>query len=376
VNARQATRLRLCGMVRKESLQILRDPSSIAVAFVLPVVLLFLFGYGVSLDARDIPLGIVIEQADAATQSLAGSFEHSKYFIPRYYRRIQEAETALERRDIEGIVWLRNNFTRRLFTGDEAPIAVRLNGVDSNQANLTQGYIQGVWQGWLTRYARARGKPLGNPVELEYRVWFNQAVTSRLFLVPGLIAIIMTLIGSMLTAMVIAREWERGTMEAVMVTPLRTRELLAGKLIPYFVLGMGGMLFTVALAVWQFDVPLRGSFWVLALSGAVFMLVSLAVGLLISIVSKNQFVAGQIAIVVTFLPAFILSGFIFDIGSMPAPIQVLTHVVPARYFVTILQTLFLAGDVWPILWRNIAALFVLLFIFGALVRKKTHMRLD
>ncbi|MCG6867272.1 MAG: ABC transporter permease [Gammaproteobacteria bacterium] len=363
-------------MVRKESLQILRDPSSIAIAFVLPVVLLFLFGYGVSLDARGIPLGIVIEQADAATQSLAGSFEHSRYFIPRYYRQIQAAETALARRDIDGIVWLRNNFARRLFTGDEAPIAVRLNGVDSNQANLTQGYIQGVWQGWLTRYARARGKPLGMPVEIEHRVWFNQAVTSRLFLVPGLIAIIMTLIGSLLTAMVIAREWERGTMEAMMVTPLRTGELLAGKLIPYFVLGMGGMLFTVALAVWQFDVPLRGSFWVLALSGAVFMLVSLAVGLLISIVSKNQFVAGQIAIVVTFLPAFILSGFIFDIGSMPAPIQVLTHVVPARYFVTILQTLFLAGDVWPILWRNIAALFVLLVIFGALVSKKTHQRLD
>lgn len=376
MNARQATRRRLRGMVRKESLQILRDPSSIAIAFVLPVVLLFLFGYGVSLDARGIPMGVVIEQPDAATQALAGSFEHSEYFIPVYYRHIQEAEAALKRRDIDGIVWLRNNFARRLFTGDEAPIAVRVNGVDSNQANLTQGYIQGVWLGWLTRYARVRGKTLDMPVAIEHRVWFNQAVTSRLFLVPGLIAIIMTLIGSMLTAMVIAREWERGTMEAMLVTPLYIREVLAGKLIPYFVLGMGGMLFTVALAVWQFDVPLRGSLWVLVLSGAEFMLVSLAVGLLISIVSKNQFVAGQIAIVVTFLPAFILSGFIFDIGSMPTAIQWLTHVVPARYFVTILQTLFLAGDVWPILWRNMAALLVLLAVFGVLVRRKASKRLE
>jgi len=372
----RTARLRLRGMLRKESLQILRDPSSIAIAFVLPVVLLFLFGYGVSLDARDIPLGLVIEQPDAATQSLAGSFAHSDYFEPRYYHTIQAAETALSQRRIKGIVWLQNDFARRLLAGGTAPIAVRVNGVDSNQANLTQGYIQGVWLGWLSRYARVQGQPLQIPVNIEHRVWFNQAVTSRLFLVPGLIAIIMTLIGSMLTAMVVAREWERGTMEAMLVTPLHIREVIAGKLIPYFVLGMGGMLFTVALAVWQFQVPLRGSLGLLLLAGAVFMLVSLAIGLLISIVSKNQFVAGQIAIVVTFLPAFILSGFIFDIGSMPAAIQLLTHIVPARYFVTILQTLFLTGDVPSIFWSNLVALLILLAIFTLLVRKKMHKRLE
>jgi len=368
--------MRLWGMIRKESLQILRDPSSIAIAFVMPVVLLFLFGYGVSLDAKHIPVGIVIEQPDTATQSLAGAFERSEFFRPMHFDAIQSAQQALDEREIEGIVWLRSNFSARLLAGHESPIGVIINGVDSNQANITQGYIQGTWLAWLGQYAESRGQPLPMPVSLEQRVWFNAALSSRLFLVPGLIAIIMTLIGSLLTAMVVAREWERGTMEALMVTPLHRGEVLAGKLIPYFVLGMGGMLFSVALAVWQFDVPLRGSFWLLMISSALFMLVALAIGLLISIVSKNQFVAGQLAIIVTFLPAFILSGFLFDINSMPVWIQLITHLVPARYFVAILQTLFLAGDVWPVVLANMGALFIMLLFFFALVWRKFHKRLE
>jgi len=368
--------MRLWGMIRKESLQILRDPSSIAIAFVMPVVLLFLFGYGVSLDAKHISVGIVIEQPDSATQSLAGAFERSEFFRPLHFDAIQAAQQALDERKIEGIVWLRNNFSARLLAGQEAPIGIIINGVDSNQANITQGYIQGTWQAWLGHYAESRGQPRPMPVSLEQRVWFNAALSSRLFLVPGLIAIIMTLIGSLLTAMVVAREWERGTMEALMVTPLHRGEVLAGKLIPYFVLGMGGMLFSVALAVWQFEVPLRGSFWLLMLSSALFMLVALAIGLLISIVSKNQFVAGQLAIIVTFLPAFILSGFLFDIHSMPAWIQLITHVVPARYFVAILQTLFLAGDVWPVVLTNMGALLIMLLFFFTLVWRKFRKRLE
>jgi len=368
--------MRLWAMIRKESLQVLRDPSSIAIAFIMPVVLLFLFGYGVSLDAKHIPVGIVIEQPDTTTQSLAGAFERSEFFSPRYFTVIQTAQQALKERRIDGIVWLRNNFSARLLSGDEAPIGVIVNGVDSNQANITQSYIQGTWQAWLSHYAESRGKTLQMPVSLEQRVWFNAALSSRMFLVPGLIAIIMTLIGSLLTAMVVAREWERGTMEALMVTPLHRLEILAGKLIPYFVLGMGGMLFSVALAVWQFDVPLLGSFWVLMLSSALFMLVALAIGLLISIVSKNQFVAGQLAIIVTFLPAFILSGFLFDINTMPGWIQVITHLVPARYFVAILQTLFLAGDVWPVVLANMGALLVMSLFFFALVWRNFRKRLE
>ena len=371
-----ASRMRLLGMIRKETWQILRDPSSISIAFIMPVVLLFLFGYGVSLDARDIPVGIVIEQPDLATRSLAGSFERSEFFRPVYFSAIQDAEKAMDERKIDGIVWMRNNFSSSLLSGQQAPVGVIINGVDSNQANITRGYIQGTWLAWLEHFAETRGRPMTMPIELEQRVWFNAALSSRYFLVPGLIAIIMTIIGSLLTAMVMAREWERGTMEALMVTPLRISEMLAGKLIPYFILGMGGMFFSVALAVWQFDVPLRGSFWLLTLSSALFMMVALLIGLLISIVSKNQFVAGQIAIIVTFLPAFILSGFLFDINSMPEPIQVLTYLVPARYFVAIVQTLFLAGDIWPVLVYNMGALFLMLIFFFVVVWKKSRKRLE
>jgi ABC-2 type transport system permease protein len=201
-------------------------------------------------------------------------------------------------------------------------------------------------------------------------------VRSRDFLVPGLIAVIMTLIGAMLTSMVVAREWERGTMEALMVTPVRIGELMVGKLAPYFILGMGGMLLSVAMALWLFDVPLRGSFWLLSAASALFMLVALGMGLLISVVARNQFVAGQISILITFLPAFILSGFIFQISSMPGPIQVITHFIPARYFVAILQTLFLAGDIWPIVLANSAALAVMMVVFLGLARRRTHKRLD
>ncbi|MDX2464532.1 MAG: ABC transporter permease [Porticoccus sp.] len=368
--------MRLWGMIRKESLQILRDPSSISIAFVLPVVLLFLFGYGVSLDAKHIPVGLVIEQPDTATQSLAGSFERSEFFSPQYFDAIQTAQQALKERRIDGIIWLRNDFSPKLLSGSEASTGVIINGVDSNQANITEGYIQGTWLAWLTHYAASRGQPLAMPVTLQQRVWFNAALSSRLFLVPGLIAIIMTLIGSLLTAMVVAREWERGTMEALMVTPLRKAEILAGKLIPYFVLGMGGMLFSVVLAIWQFDVPLRGSFWLLMICSALFMLVALAIGLLISTVSKNQFVAGQLAIIITFLPAFILSGFLFDIHSMPVWIQVITHLVPARYFVAILQTLFLAGNVWPVVLANMGALLIMLLFFSTLVWRNFRKRLE
>jgi ABC-2 type transport system permease protein len=376
VNASAAARMRLAGIIRKESLQILRDPSSIAIAFIMPLVLLLLFGYGVSLDARHIPLAVVVEQPDAHSSSLVGAFRRSEYFAPRVFHNIQKAQLAFDRRDVFGIIWLRNDFSTRLLARDAAPIGVIVNGVDANQARITQGYIQGVWQVWLDSYARSQGVELPLPVSLEPRIWFNAAVRSRDFLVPGLIAVIMTLIGAMLTSMVVAREWERGTMEALMVTPVRIGELMVGKLAPYFILGIGGMLLSVAMALWLFDVPLRGSFWVLTAASALFMLVALGMGLLISVVARNQFVAGQISILITFLPAFILSGFIFQISSMPEPIQMITHLIPARYFVAILQTLFLAGDIWPIVLANSAALAVMMVIFLGLAWRKTHKRLD
>jgi ABC-2 type transport system permease protein len=207
-------------------------------------------------------------------------------------------------------------------------------------------------------------------------VWFNSALRSRNYLVPGLIVVIMTLIGALLTAMVMAREWERGTMEALMVTPVAVREILLGKLIPYFVLGTGGMLLSVAMAVWLFGVPLRGSLWLLWLTASLFLLVALGMGLLISSMAKNQFVAGQLAIITTFLPAFLLSGFIFDIGSMPTVVQIITHLIAARYFVAIVTTLFLAGDVWSVVLPNAAALLLMAALFLGLTWRNTRKRLE
>lgn len=373
---KQGSARRLRALVRKESLQILRDPSSIAIAFIMPLVLLLLFGYGVSLDARHIRLALVVEQADANTASLVGAFQHSEYFDPVSYRHINAAEKALVAHEVDGIVWLRNNFSDHLLSEGDAVIGVFVNGIDANQGRITRGYIEGVWQNWLMSYARSRGQELQAPVQLQARIWFNPALRSRNFLVPGLIAVIMTLTGAMLTSMVVAREWERGTMESLMVTPIRIWEITLGKLLPYFLLGMGGMLMSVAMALWLFEVPLRGSFLALLAASALYMLVALAMGLLISTVARSQFVAGQIALVATFLPAFILSGFIFQIGSMPEVVQLITHIVPARYFVAMLQTLFMAGDIWPVLLANGGALLLIMLILFAIARRKSRKRLD
>jgi ABC-2 type transport system permease protein len=367
---------RLRGLVRKEFLQILRDPSSIAIAFVMPVFLLLLFGYGVSLDAERVPLAVVVENPSSETAAFTSLFHQSRYFAPREMLGMREAERALRRHEVDGIVHLRADFARSLGSGQEAPIQLILNGVDANTARLVQGYVQGVWATWLQRYATGAGAEFAPPVRIEERIWYNAELASRNYLVPGLIAVIMTLIGALLTALVMAREWERGTMEALLVTPVSMPEVLIGKLVPYFVLGMGGMALSVSVARWLFEVPLRGSALVLVAVSALFLAAALGMGLAISITARNQFVAGLVAIITTFLPAFILSGFVFDIDSMPWVVQVLTHVVAARYFVALLQTLFLAGDVWSVILPNAAALVLLAAFFFALVRRRAVKRLE
>jgi ABC-2 type transport system permease protein len=367
---------RLIALVRKEFLQVLRDPSSIAIAFLLPAVLLLLFGYGVSMDAKDLRLGIVIEQPSAEAASLAGAFQKSRYFAPRLYRTRQSARADLQGQLLDGMLVLQSDFSARLEGNGNAPVQLIVNGVDANNARLMEGYVRGTWQTWLQRELSARALELPQPVELQPRVWFNPELRSRNYLVPGLVAVNMTLVGALLTALVMAREWERGTLEALMVTPVTLRELLIGKTLPYFVLGMGGMGVSVAMAVWQFGVPLRGSLWVLLACSALFLLVALGMGLLISVVARNQFVAGMAAIVTTFLPAFLLSGFLFDIDSMPALVRLITHLVAARYFIAILQSVFLAGDLWGVILPNALALVVMAVVFFALARRRLHKRLE
>jgi ABC-2 type transport system permease protein len=277
---------------------------------------------------------------------------------------------------VNAIVHLQQDFSKRLRRPDGAPIQLIVNGTDANTARLVIGYVQGVWQKWIQELGDESGVSAAMPVSVEQRVWFNSELRSRNYLVPGVIAIIMTLIGALLTALVMAREWERGTMEALLVTPVRMGEVLVGKLVPYFLLGLGSMALSVSMGVWLFRVPLLGAAWVLFAVSALFLLAALGMGLLISTLARNQFVAGMVAIVATFLPAFLLSGFIFDIGSMPAVVQAITRVLPARYFVSSLQTLFLAGNVWSVILPNSAALAVFATVFLGASRLMLRKRLD
>jgi len=367
---------RLGGLMRKEAVQVVRDPSSVGIAFLLPLLLLLLFGYGVSLDARAVPIAFVVEQPTADAAGFIAAFGRSPWFEPRIMADRPAAESALMTGAVNAIVVLRADFARRLDRPDGARIQLIVNGVDANTARLVEGYVRGAWQAWLNQEARQAGGELEQPVKVEQRIWFNPEVNSRYFLVPGLVAIIMTLIGALLTAVVVAREWERGTMEALLATPVTAGEILLAKVVPYFGLGLGGLALSVAMAVWLFHAPLVGSFWVLLLGSSLFLLAALGMGLLISTATRDQFTASQIAILATFLPAFILSGFIFDIGSMPTLVRGITHLIAARYFVAILHTVFLAGDVWSVIVPNAAALALMAFVFLGLTRRLTRTRME
>lgn len=376
MNRRVLFLMRLRGILRKETLQIRRDPSSIALAILLPMALLFIFGYGVSLDADNVPIAIVLEDSSPEARELAARFSGSTHFTTRHVRSLQEAEQDLNTGRVEGILHVQGDFASDLARQNQAQVQMILNGVDANRARLIQGYARGALQTW-SRIRQARGEPVAvPPVKVAERVWFNSAAVSRNFLIPGLITLIMTLIGTLLTSLVVAREWERGTMEAILVTPLRRTDILLGKILPYFCLGMLGMVLSVIVGVTLFDVPFRGSLTALAGLSSLFMLASLGFGLLLSAAIRVQFVAAQAAIVAGFLPALFLSGLLFDLESTPQFIQVLSHAVPARYFVAISHTLFMAGDVWPVLLPNGLALAFMAIVFISLAFRKIRKRLE
>lgn len=364
---------RLRAVLRKEWLLVLRDPSSFAIAFVLPAILLFLFGYGVSLDPRRVPVAFVEPLRSEASTSLYAAFVGSPWFEVVRLHEFRRAVDLLDEHRVLGIVRLGDDFAERIAHG-EAPVQVIVDGVDANNARIVRGYVRGVVTLWLARRAPSGSFAAG--LRSEPRIWFNEEVNSRHFLVPGLVAIVMTLIGFLLTALVVAREWEHGSFEALFATPVRAREVLIGKLLPYFLLGMGGMVATALLAVLLFGVPFRGSLAALGLVSALYMLVALSFGLLISGAARNQFVAAQATLVSAFLPAFMLSGFLFDIRSMPAILQWLTLIVPARWFVSSLQTLFLAGDVWPVVLRDASVLAAMALLLGTLARNRLRKSLE
>lgn len=364
---------RIRALVGKETRQVVRDPSSIAIGIVLPLILILLFGYGLSLDVKDVPIAVVIENPTPETRDIAARFALSPYFHPVVMRAMQPAVELLLEHRVDGIVSFQADFSRKLAAG-AASVQLIVHGGDANRARIIEAYVGGIVEVWAAG-ARAEGQTVTSPpVSVQTRLWFNEASDSSYFLVPGLVVLVMTLIGALLTAMVMAREWERGTLEALLVTPVRSEEILLGKTIPYFGLALVGFALCVLSATLLFHVPLRGSLLVLLGASMLYVLVALGIGLVISSWVRNQLIASQLTMVATFLPAFMLSGFIFDLRSMPAAVRVVTYALPARYYVALLQSVFLAGDVWSVILPNalvLAAMAVALALTSRAVMRKS-----
>jgi len=369
--------LRLKALIVKESLQVVRDPSSILIAFILPLILLFLFGYGVSLDARQVRLGVIMEDSSPEARRLVASFQATPFFDARTGLDRHTLEPELVSSRLRGIVIIPQDFTRSLYApGTTAQVQLITDGSETNTANYVANYAAGTLGTWMAQETAMPSRAAEPAAILAPRFFYNLERDSRNSLVPGSLAIIMAIIGTLLTALVVAREWERGTMEALLATPLSALEIVIGKLVPYFVLGMASMAVCTAVAFFLYGIPFRGSLAALIVISAAFLLTALGQGFLISTITRNQFLASQAALVSAFLPAFILSGFIFEISSMPWLIRMLAHIIPARYFVTNLQTLFLAGDIWALFQPNLLILLAIAGVLFALTLKKTPSRLE
>lgn len=368
---------RLYGLCRKEARQIVRDPSSVLIAFILPVLLLFIFGYGINLDTSRVRIGVHSDDPGAAATGFMATLSGSPYVDLVAAADRGALDAMLTAGDIRGFVLLDADFGRRLARpGGIAPVLVVADGAEPNTANFVASYVQGVWSTWLAARANDRGVPIPAGIDVVARYWFNPAAVSRNYLVPGSIAVIMTIIGALLTSLVVAREWERGTMEALLSTPVTRAELLLSKILPYYLLAMTAMFLCVAISVFVLGVPLRGSIAMLAVFTTLFLGSALGLGLLLSSTNRNQFNAAQAALNAAFLPAVMLSGFVFELSSMPAPVRLVSYLIPARYFVSALQTLFQAGFVASVLWAD--ALFLLLsaLFFLGLTAAATRERLD
>ena len=353
---------RLAAIAGKELIQIWRDSRSLGIVLVMPLAMALLFGYGVNLDIKHIPVCVFDREGSQLSQGLLKRFQSSEYFnIARVVDNYPALVQALDSdQALVGLV-VPHDFSERLRTGKTASVQAIVDATDDNTANLAIGYTQSVVNGfsqqvqvdWLRQQGRPEPKP---PISVDARSWFNEDLESKAFIVPGVLALVMSVIGAFLTSLTIAREWERGTMEQLVSTPVTPLEIMLGKLAPYFVIGMFNTAVCAAVGIWWFEVPFRGSPLTLFASSGLFMMAVLGLGFFISVIGKSQLAASQMALVATFLPAFLLSGFLFSIDQMPTAIRAITHVIPARYFVTILKSVFLKGSGLALLEGELLAL--------------------
>ncbi|WP_178116118.1 ABC transporter permease [Pseudomonas sp. LD120] len=368
-------RRRLVALTRKEFRQLMRDKSNLAIGIVLPIVLILIFGYGLSLDIRNTPLAVVMEDSSPSARGVVAKLESSDYFSVIRVTSMAEAQVLMDRRRVDGIVRVPADFSRRLERRD-ARLQLLLHGADANSAATLGRYVRGALNVWQQQqFDRAPAQSAGRVLVVE-RMWFNAANSSTWYLVPGLIALIMTLVGAFLTSLVLAREWERGTLESLFVTPVRSIEILLAKIIPYFLVGLVGLVMCLVSARLLFEVPIQGSLLLLLLSSMLYLLVTLGIGLLISAKTRNQFLASQIAIIFSFLPALMLSGFLFDLRNVPTFIRVVGSILPATYFMELVKTLFLAGNNWPLIAKNLAILTAYALLLLNAARMCTRKKLD
>lgn len=364
---------RLFAMAGKEIIQIKRDARSVAIVVAMPLIMMLAFGYGVSFDTKHIPVYIYDMEGSQQSQDFLKRFQSSHYFrVVRTVSDYKELVQAIDSGRCQIGIVVPSNFSRKLNSGETVSIQALADGTDSNSANLGMSYSQAVVQSyaqqiqieWQRRHGHSKAKPL---ISIDSRTWFNESLESMATIVPGVVALVMAVVGTFLTSLTIAREWERGTMEQLISTPVTPMEIMLGKLTPYMAIGLFDTCVCAAMGVWWFGVAFRGYLWVFILSSVLFLTVVLSMGYFFSVVAKTQLAASQISLIATFLPAFLLSGFMYPIDQMPAFIQIITHIIPARYYMAILRNVFLKGTSIMSMWRDFLglALFALILSFVA-----------
>jgi ABC-2 type transport system permease protein len=349
---------RTWAITRKEFIHIYRDAGSLALVILMPALLMLLFGYAVSLDVKNVPMAVLNRVQDQETRSFIERFSASPYFNLHIFAKDEkEVKQLIDEGEVKMGLILPWDFSKEVKAGRMATVQVLLDGTDSNTANIVLSYVQAISRQYtqektFLKIDRIGGQKPTLPLEGQIRVWFNEELESKNYFIPGLVAVIMSIIGVLLTGQVVAREWEKGTMELLISTPVQKGELIMGKLFPYFFLGLLDLSLAILMGKWVFQVPLRGSIILLFLLSCIYLLVALAMGLTISTIAKTPLVANQLSMVIGFLPTFLLSGFTFVIANMPIWLQIITYVIAPRYYVTILKEIFLKGADISFLWRE------------------------
>jgi ABC-2 type transport system permease protein len=361
---------RLLALARKETIQIRRDPRSLGVVLLMPVMLMTLMGYGINLDQKNVPLCVFDREGSQQSQDLLKRFQSSIYFhIVMVNNDYQSMVHAIDRGTCSLGLVMPNDFSEQLHKGGQVDVQGIVDATDDNTANLIFGYAEAVIAGYSSgvqlQYLQSSGHQTVNPsVVVQSRAWFNEDLDSSNFIVPGVVVIVMAVIGTFLTSLTVAREWERGTMEQLVSTPVTPLEVTLGKLIPYFALGLIDTIFCEAIAVFWYRVPFRGAIVMMLLASALFLAVVLLLGYWISAATKSQLAASQFSLVITFMPAFLLSGFAFPIDQMPIAVQAITYLTPARYYLSLVKAIFLKGTGWSPLLPQLFALTLFATIVG------------